>query len=84
MATHVSKSTYQTVMKRDGAACVICKSQTALQLHHINGRGTGKTDNADNCVMLCRECHERVHQDQRRFRPKLNEYIERKKKNEID
>lgn len=74
---------YDAVLQRDGC-CVICKSQIALQLHHIEGRSRTRTNDPDNCVMLCRECHERVHQDQRRFRPKLKEYVERKKKNGND
>ena len=74
----VSKETYQYVFKRDGGSCRICGSMNNLQLHHINGRGKGKTDNIDNCIMLCAYCHlEIVHKSNKKWRIILNEMIER-------
>lgn len=82
MAERVTKATFEKVFKRDGERCVFCKSYIALQLHHINGRGVGKTDDPDNCVIVCRNCHERIHEKNEIYRPYLNRYIARKKKQE--
>lgn len=72
----VSKETYNKVFTRDKGKCAICESQIALQLHHINGRGVGKTDNPNNCIMLCANCHlEVVHKNMKKWRPILNEKI---------
>lgn len=79
MATRVSKETYDYVMKRDQERCVLCYSRIALQLHHIDGRSRTRTNDPDNCVMLCYLCHMRVHQNQKRYKPYLKAYIERGK-----
>lgn len=78
----MNKQTYDAVFNRDGGRCVMCKSTIALQLHHIDGRSRLKTDDPDNCVMLCYVCHMRVHQENKKYRPKLKEYIERGKGND--
>ena len=75
MRYKVSEETYNTVLQRDGA-CVLCHSTTALQLHHIDGRSRLKTNDVNNCVMLCYICHQRVHENQKRFRPLLRRYID--------
>ena len=78
----MNKQTYETVFNRDQGRCVMCKSTLALQLHHIDGRSRLKTDDVENCVMLCNVCHIRVHQNQKKYKPMLKEYIERGKGNE--
>ena len=77
----VSKQTYNIVFNRDNGMCVLCYTKQTLQLHHINGRGKDKTDNPDNCIMLCANCHLNVvHKNNKKWRPILNEMIERKNK----
>ena len=76
----VTKETYQTVLNRD-KVCVLCHSSTALQLHHIDGRSRTKTNDVNNCVMLCFVCHRRVHEEQKRFKPLLKKYIQEEKEN---
>ena len=42
----------------------------------LNGRGKNKTNNVDNCIMLCDNCHDNVvHKNQKKYRPILNEMI---------
>lgn len=75
----VSKETYNKVFSRDNGMCALCFTKLSLQLHHINGRGKNKTDNPDNCIMLCANCHLNVvHKNNKKWRPILNEIIERK------
>ena len=46
------------VYERDGGECVICH-RPACDVHHVIFRSAGGADSLDNCVSLCRECHER-------------------------
>ena len=68
----VSKDTYLKVFKACKGKCVLCGTARNLELHHINGRGKNLTDNSDNCVMLCQNCHHNVvHANQKKYRPIL-------------
>lgn len=72
----VSKETYQKVYERDKGICQLCGSSQKLNLHHILGRGKDLTDNPDNCIMLCQNCHlEVVHKNQKKYRPILLEKV---------
>ena len=77
----VKESTYQEVYKRDEGKCRLCGRKDNLQLHHINGRGKGLTNNVKNCVMLCHKefsknkCHGVVHSNNKYWRKKLNQII---------
>lgn len=68
----VSKITYEKVFKACKGKCVLCGGTQSLELHHINGRGKNLTDNPQNCVMLCQNCHHNVvHKNQKKYRPIL-------------
>lgn len=72
----VSKKTYKEVYERCNGICAICSTNQNLHLHHIEGRGKDKTDNPDNCIMLCSHCHlEVVHKNNKYWREKLKEMI---------
>ena len=67
---------YDEVCKRDNGRCRLCGSKIRLQLHHIDGRGKELTNNIDNCIMLCMNCHLNiVHKNQKKYRPILKELI---------
>lgn len=71
----VTSATYNAVLDRD-KCCRICGTTQMLQLHHINGRGNNKTNNIDNCIMLCAFCHlEIVHKSNKKWRVILNNMI---------
>lgn len=71
----VSSETYNAVLNRD-KGCRICGKLTPLHLHHINGRGRFKTNNINNCIMLCSHCHlEVVHKSNKKWRMILNEML---------
>lgn len=77
----VKDSLYYNVFTRDGGRCQLCGRTDTLQLHHIYGRGKGLTNKPSNCIMLCMCCHlYRVHQNQRKYRPLLQEIIDKKYK----
>ena len=46
---------------RDGYKCRKCGSKTHLEVHHIVQRKDGGTDNRDNLVTLCHDCHAALH-----------------------
>lgn len=72
----VTHDTYQQTYLRDKGKCRLCGSKDDLHLHHINGRGKDKTNNVDNCVILCKKCHlDKVHKNNKYYRPYLNELI---------
>lgn len=56
-----TKETYNFVLNRD-KKCRLCGTTQTLQLHHIEGRSRLKTNDVNNCIMLCHKCHMWVHQ----------------------
>ena len=79
----VKDSLYYNVFTRDKGRCQLCGSPNQLQLHHIYGRGKGLTNRPSNCIMLCMNCHlYRVHMNQKKYRPILQEIIDKKYKEE--
>ncbi len=50
----------EKVLHRDGA-CVLCGSAKKLQRHHLVPRAKGGTDAPENQVLLCAECHRKLH-----------------------
>lgn len=76
----VSRGTYEEVFLRDKGRCRLCGTNKNLHLHHILGRGKDKTDNPNNCIMLCQECHLNVvHKNNKKYRPILLELIKEEK-----
>lgn len=50
------------VLDRDGYQCQKCKAKhTRLEVHHIVFKSKGGTNEPDNLITLCHECHEAVH-----------------------
>lgn len=48
------------VLKKDDFKCVRCGSEYNLQIHHIDYQRIGK-EKIQDCVTLCRNCHEIIH-----------------------
>ena len=47
---------------RDKYTCQVCKAKnTRLEVHHIKYRSQGGTDDLDNLITLCADCHKKVH-----------------------
>ena len=70
----VTEETYKKVYERDKGICQLCGTSQNLQLHHILGRGKTLTNDINNCIMLCQNCHLNVvHKNQKKYRPILLE-----------
>lgn len=52
----------KAVLHRDNYTCQCCgKKNCQLQTHHIIFRSRGGTDDENNMITLCKECHKGVH-----------------------
>lgn len=52
----------KAVLHRDNYTCQCCgKKNCQLQTHHIIFRSCGGSDNENNMITLCKECHKGVH-----------------------
>ena len=50
------------ILHRDSYTCQCCgKKNCRLEVHHIKFRRDGGTDNEENLITLCKECHDGVH-----------------------
>ena len=52
----------EAILNRDGYTCQICgEKHTKLEVHHIIFRSQGGTDDENNLITLCKNCHSDVH-----------------------
>ena len=50
------------ILHRDNYTCQCCgKKNCRLEVHHIKFRRDGGTDDEENLITLCKECHDGVH-----------------------
>jgi len=55
----------EAVLYRDKYTCQICgKKHTRLEVHHIVYKSQGGTDDENNLITLCEDCHSKVHDGQ--------------------
>ncbi len=51
----------RAIYRRDGYQCALCGSTKYLQIHHIERRGAGGSNDARNLITLCSTCHGEAH-----------------------
>jgi hypothetical protein len=49
------------VLARDKHRCRACSTSHGLEVHHVVMRSLGGSDEPDNLIALCRDCHTSVH-----------------------
>jgi len=67
--TYKWRETRRIVITRDGSICAICgASSSILSVHHIIEGELSEEDfyNPNNCVLLCKHCHDSVHAKRKR------------------
>jgi 5-methylcytosine-specific restriction endonuclease McrA len=63
------------VLERDGWRCQVCGSMQNLQVHHLKFRSHSGSDEEQNLITLCAECHERMHRKPPAARPGCTEWF---------
>ena len=52
----------EAILNRDSYTCQICgKTHTRLEVHHIVYRSNGGTNDENNLITLCEDCHSGIH-----------------------
>ena len=52
----------EAILHRDNNTCQCCgKKNCRLEVHHIKFKSNGGTDDEENLITLCKECHDGVH-----------------------
>jgi 5-methylcytosine-specific restriction endonuclease McrA len=49
------------VLERDSWRCQLCGSMQHLQVHHFKYRSQSGSDEEQNLITLCAQCHEQAH-----------------------
>ena len=63
------------VLSRDNYTCQICGvKHTKLEVHHIRSRSEGGSNRMDNLVVLCKDCHAKVHTGELDFTKKVKSF----------
>ena len=58
MISKATRRKLETVWKNQ---CAICGNKDFLEVHHINPKTSGGTDDYDNLILLCACCHSAIH-----------------------
>ena len=80
------ENTKAMVLNRDGYKCHICKTKkqgVRLDVHHIIFRSKGGSDDADNLITLCHNCHTKLHEYARLHDGKTNLNLKGKPKGQL-
>ena len=57
----MSENVERLVFRRDGWQCRHCKNRNGLNRHHVIFRSQQGTDELNNLITLCWQCHRAVH-----------------------
>jgi 5-methylcytosine-specific restriction endonuclease McrA len=52
---------HHKVLERDGWRCQCCGSMQNLEVHHLKFRSRSGSDEQQNLITLCTDCHSHVH-----------------------
>lgn len=67
------ENTKAMVLSRDGYICKRCKTKkkgVKLEVHHIVFRSKGGSDEPENLITLCHDCHKKLHDGEIELSPK--------------
>ena len=64
----VTEKVWGELLVRDDFTCLHCNSQENLQPAHYIDRSLGGSDELDNMMLLCSECHRSLHNGYLRVR----------------
>jgi 5-methylcytosine-specific restriction endonuclease McrA len=83
----ISKTNREEIKKLFKGKCGLC-GQAGVHIHHIiyKSEDRNKIDDFNNLILLCLECHQKVHSNKKYWQPrlmKLREKIGEEKKHEL-
>jgi 5-methylcytosine-specific restriction endonuclease McrA len=52
---------HRQILERDGWRCQACGRMTNLEVHHQQPRSRSGSDDEQNLITLCAECHAQLH-----------------------
>lgn len=61
LSDQVYAAVRSAALRRDGWRCQRCGARSQLDVHHLRFRAHGGDDTLDNLIVLCRKCHQCVH-----------------------
>ena len=65
----------QAVLSRDNYTCQNCGEKTGkLEVHHILFRSKGGSNRMDNLVVLCQDCHKKIHTGKLKLNKKVKSF----------
>jgi 5-methylcytosine-specific restriction endonuclease McrA len=73
----IKPETYKKVFDRDGGKCVLCGLSGALECHHVVYRSQLGKGTENNLVMLCVRCHDKAHEEPKKYKPLLGDYLKK-------
>ena len=84
----ISKTNREEIKKLFKNKCGLCRQATGVHIHHIiyKSEDRSKIDDFNNLILLCLECHLKVHSNKKYWQPrlmKLRERIGKEKKHEL-
>ncbi|WQJ53426.1 MAG: HNH endonuclease [Wendovervirus sonii] len=53
----------QYILHRDGFKCQHCGCKNHLEVHHIKFKSQGGTNDINNLITLCHDCHHKLHEN---------------------
>lgn len=65
------KETMIGILWRDEFTCQLCGSHRHLQVHHVQSRSRGGSNDKSNLLTVCRECHGDIHENRIALRSNL-------------
>ena len=71
------KEVYQKTIELYNGQCAICGS-TNIHLHHIRYGACGRKTYMGNVIPLCKQHHDLVHTNKKKYQPMLIDMIDKK------
>lgn len=69
----ISKTNRENIKKLFKGKCGLCGKSNGVHIHHIIYRSEdrSKIDDYNNLILLCLECHQKVHSNKKYWQPRL-------------
>lgn len=75
--TKSEKEVYQKTIELYNGQCAIC-GNTNIHLHHIRYGACGRKTYMGNVIPLCKQHHDLVHTNKKKYQPMLIDMIDKK------